>query len=181
MGKGKDMRGGWGLNFRRQSPMNERKIGGWYIALYPRGVVCNEERRYHWAFLIGLKAEKGNVDIPSVRYHVKKAPVSGWVYEEKGVNDVRSMNTLLVRIIIAKVENEQYLINLLRNLPVQALAEIAKDGKCVGTSQLDWGTIEAFARQYAAQKTAAGRYEKAEDMLKPKLTYDLLEGKEVVA
>ncbi|KAF2183004.1 hypothetical protein K469DRAFT_728319 [Zopfia rhizophila CBS 207.26] len=135
-----------------------------YIALYPSGVVGNEESRYHWAFLIGPKAEKG-VDVPSVRYHVKNNPISGWTYEEKSVSDVRSTNTLLVRIVIAKVENEQRLINPLRNLPVnsdsnwrcrswvgQALVEIAKDGECV----------------------------KAEDMLKPKPTYDLLEGKETV-
>lgn len=58
--------------------------------------------------------------------------------------------------------------------------EIARDGRCVGTSNLNWGEIEAFARQYVTQKTAAGRYVKAEDMLKPKPTYDLLEGKETV-
>jgi hypothetical protein len=116
------------------------------------------------------------------------------VYEEKSVSDVRSTNTLLGRIVIAKVENEQRLINLLRNLPVvngdpswrcrtwvrTALAEIARDGTCVGTSELDWNKIEEFARQYIAEKTAAGRYTKAEDMLKPKPTYDLLERKEIV-
>jgi hypothetical protein len=125
---------------------------------------------------------------------VKNHPVSGWTYEEKSVSDVRSTNTLLARIVIAKVENEQRLIELLRNIPVvngdpnwrcrtwvaQALAEIAKDGNCVGSSQLDWRTVEAFARQYVAQKTTAGRYTKAEDMLKPKPTYDLIEGKETV-
>lgn len=58
--------------------------------------------------------------------------------------------------------------------------EIAKDGKCVGTSKLNWVEIEAFASQYVAQKTAEGRYTKAEHMLKPKPTYDLLEAKETV-
>ncbi|KAF2803005.1 uncharacterized protein BDZ99DRAFT_548366, partial [Mytilinidion resinicola] len=119
----------------------------------------------------------------------------GWTYEEKSVSDVRSTTTLLARIVIAKVKNEQRLIQLLRNVPVvngdmnrrcrawvaQALAEIAKDGNCVGSSQLDWRTVEAFARQYVAQKTTAGRYAKAEDMLKPKPTYDLIEGKETVS
>lgn len=181
-----------------------------YIALYPSGVVDNEERRfqemfpqhvgpanisrYHWAFLIGPKVEKG-VDVPGVRYHVKNHPISGWVYEEMGVSDVRTTNTLLARIVIAKVEDEQRLIGLLRRLPVvngdpnwrcrswigHALAEIAKDGKCVGTSRLEWQNIEVFARQYVAHKTGMGRYAKAEDMLKPKPTYDLLEGKETVA
>lgn len=92
------------------------------------------------------------------------------------------------------MENEQRLIKLIRDVLVvngdpnwrcrtwvaQALAEIAKDGNCVGSSQLDWKTVEAFARQYVAQKTAAGRYAKAEDMLKPKPTYNLVEGEEPV-
>lgn len=143
--------------------------------------------------LIGPKAEKG-VDVPGVRYHVKNNPISGWVYEEKTVSDIRATNTLLARIVIAKVEDEQCLVNLLRRLPVvngdpdwrcrswvgHALAEIAKDGNCVGTSRLDWENIEAFARQYVAHKTATGRYTKADDMLKPKPTYDLLEAKETV-
>jgi len=116
------------------------------------------------------------------------------MYESVNLNDVRSTNTLLARFVIAKVDNEQRLIQLLQNLPVvngdptwrcrtwiaQALVEIAKDGQCVGSSQLDWKTIEAFARQYVADKTAAGRYANAQDLLLPKPTYDLLEGKETV-
>ncbi|KAE9972322.1 hypothetical protein BLS_004073 [Venturia inaequalis] len=164
-----------------------------YIALYPSGVTGNEERRYHWGFLIGPKEEK-SINTPGVRCHVKNHPLTGWTYEEKDVNDVQSTNTLLARIVIAKVEREQRLIELLRNVPVvngdpnwrcrtwiaQALAEIAKDGNCVGSSQLNWETIEEFARQYVAQKTASGRYTKADDMLKPKPTYDLIKGKESV-
>ena len=132
--------------------------------------------------------------MPGIRYHVKNHPISGWVYEEKTVGDVRATNTLLARIVIAKVENEQRLVGLLRRLPVvngdpnwrcrswvgQALEEIAKDRNCVGTSRLNWQEVETFARQYVAHKTAAGRYAKAEDMLKPKPTYDLLEGLETV-
>lgn len=150
--------------------------------------------RYHWAFLIGPKAEK-SVDTPGCRYHVKNLPITGWTYEEKTVNDVQSTNTLLARILIAKVENEQRLIQLLRNVPIvnsesnwrcrswiaHALAEIEADGTCVGSSQLQWEIVEAFARQYIAQKTSVGRYARAEDMLRPKPTYDLIAGKEIVA
>lgn len=63
-------------------------------------------------------------------------------------------------------EHDGGLISLLRNLPVvngdsdwrcrtwvgTALAEIANDGKRVGTSELDWSKIEAFSRQYIVQK-----------------------------
>lgn len=100
----------------------------------------------------------------------------------------------MARILIAKVEDEQRLIALLRRLPVvqgdpnwrcrtwvaSALAEIAKDGKCVGTAELDWPKIEAAARQYVAKKTASGRYGSSADMTKPKPTWDLVENKEIV-
>jgi hypothetical protein len=58
------------------------------------------------------------------------------------------------------------------------LAEIARDGKAVGTSELDWQKIEATVRQYVGEKAAAGRYQNAADMLKPKPTWDMLENKE---
>lgn len=61
-----------------------------------------------------------------------------------------------------------------------ALVEIAKDGNCVGTADLNWQKIEAFARQYVGTKSASGRYGSGIDMLKPKPTWDLLENKESV-
>ncbi|KAL2074290.1 hypothetical protein VTL71DRAFT_8068 [Oculimacula yallundae] len=75
-------------------------------------------------------------------YHVKNSPFNGWVYDEQNFTDVRSTNTLLARIVIAKVENEKRLIDLLRNLPVinndpdwtcrswlaKASSDIARDG-----------------------------------------------------
>ncbi|KAF2001743.1 hypothetical protein P154DRAFT_553474 [Amniculicola lignicola CBS 123094] len=160
-------------------PSNKSRL---YIALYPSGVVNNEERKYHWGFLIGPKVESKDV-IPGARYHVKNSPF-GWTYEEIPLENVRTTNSLLARILIAKIEDEQHLIALLRRLPVvqgdsnwrcrtwvaNTLAEIAKDGKC----------IEAFARQYVGNKTAGGRYRSAADILKPEPTWDMLESKESV-
>ena len=131
--------------------------------------------------------------IPGARYHVKNSPL-GWTYEEIILENVRTTNTLLVRIVIAKIEDEHRLIALFRGLPVvqgdsswrcrswiaSALAEIAKDGKCVGSAELDWQKIEPFARRYVEEKTANGRYRSAADLLKPKPTWDLLENKESV-
>jgi hypothetical protein len=170
-------------------PSNKRRL---YIALYPSGVVNNEERRYHWGFLIGPKTETQSV-VPGARYHVKNS-VEGWRYEEVNVDNVRTTNSLLARFVIAKIEDEQRLIALLRRLPVvqndpnwrcrtwvaSALAQIAEDGKCVGTAQLNWHTIEAFARRYVADKAAGGRYNRGADMLKPKPTWDMLENRETV-
>jgi hypothetical protein len=132
--------------------------------------------------------------VPGVRYHVKNSPL-GWTFEEITLKNVKSTNSLLARILIAKIENEERLVALIRRVPVvqgdpnwrcrtwvaSVLAEIAKDGKCVGTAELDWAKIEPFARQYVRDKTASGRYQTADDMLKPKPTWDLLENQESIA
>ncbi|KAF2107556.1 hypothetical protein BDV96DRAFT_506016 [Lophiotrema nucula] len=168
-------------------PSNKNRL---YIALYPSGVANNEERKYHWGFLIGPKIESRE-EVPGARLHVKNSPL-GWTFEEIPLQNVRNTTSLLARILIAKIEDEQRLINILRSLPViqsdpnwrcrtwvaGALAEIAKDGKCVGTAELNWDKIEAFARSYVANKTASGRYQSGTDMSKPKPTWDMLENKE---
>ncbi|GAB1311873.1 hypothetical protein MFIFM68171_02083 [Madurella fahalii] len=64
-----------------------------YIALYPSGVVINEERRYHWSFLIGPKVED-KPQVPGMRYHVKNHPIQGWVYEEVPLANAQSTPTI---------------------------------------------------------------------------------------
>ncbi|KAI1120106.1 hypothetical protein F5Y10DRAFT_273405 [Nemania abortiva] len=171
-------------------PSNKNRL---YVALYPSGVSNNEERKYHWAFLIGPKAERGKV-VPGTRYHVRNSAVQ-WKYEENELENVQNTTNLLARILIAKIEDEQRLIALLRQLPViqgdpnwrcrtwiaSALAAMAEDGKCVGTAKLDWQKIEALARQYVKGKVEAGRYQSGEDVLGPRPTWDMLENKETVA
>lgn len=129
-----------------------------------------------------------------MRYHVKNRPVEGCVYEEASLTDVRNTNSLLARILIAKVVDEERLIKIFRSIPIvqddpnwrcrtwvtHALKVIAEDGKAVGTSQLDWEKIEATARDYVGQKTTSGRYQKVEDLMGPKPTYDILQGQETV-
>lgn len=143
--------------------------------------------------MIGPKAENRDA-VPGSRYHVKNT-LSRWTYEESSIRNVRNTNNLLARILIAKVEDEQGLIALFRRLPViqddsnwrcrtwiaSALAEIARDGKCVGTAELDWQKIETFARQYVGDKTVGGRYQSAVDALKPTPTWDMLGNKEIVS
>ena len=58
---------------------------------------------------------------------------------------------------------------------------IAKDGKAVGTSKLDWTEIEELGRRYVAEKTAAGRYNELARLEGPRPTWDILENKETVA
>lgn len=96
--------------------------------------------------------------------------------------------------MIAKIEDEDRIVEIIRNTPVvqndpnwqcrtwvaDVLSRTAQDGGAVGTAELDWAKIEPVAREYVANKTAAGRYLHREDMLLPKPTWDMLLGKEVV-
>jgi len=171
-----------------------------YIALYPSGVVNNEERKYHWAFLIGPKVENA-AQVPGRRCHVKNrlnpnpdGPGSLWQYEETELQNVQNTNTLLIRVMIGKVENLERLLGIFRSIPVvqndpgwrcrswcaNALAAIAKDGKAVGTSVLDWQRIELAARRYVGEKSAQGRFATSELLLRPKPTWNLLENKEII-
>lgn len=157
--------------------------------------------RFHWAFLIGPKVEK-TAQVPGRRCHVKNrlnpnphGISSIWEYEEVQIPNVQNTATLLVRVVIGKVENLGRLLEILRSIPViqndpgwrcrtwcaNALTAIAKDGTAVGTSVLDWQRIEQAARRYAGDKTVQGRFASAALLLGPKPTWDLLENKEIVA
>ncbi|KAJ9413274.1 hypothetical protein FOXG_21994 [Fusarium oxysporum f. sp. lycopersici 4287] len=106
--------------------------------------------RYHWGFLIGPKNEKG-AKVSGIRHHVKNHPIRSWIYEEIPLSNVRSTNNLLARIVIAKIEDEGRLVDIIRNTPVaqndpnwryrtwvaQALSQIAQDGMATGTAELD--------------------------------------------
>ncbi|OBT95613.1 hypothetical protein VE01_05895 [Pseudogymnoascus verrucosus] len=133
-----------------------------YIALYPSGAtgdVTPEERQYRWGFLVGPKAEKSK-EVPGTRYHVKNSIVTGWNYEELSLRDVQNTTTLLARLLIAKIEDDERLKEVFRTTPFvqndpnwrcrtwveQVLARIISDGGIVGTSQLDWRAIEQTGR-----------------------------------
>ncbi|OAR01096.1 hypothetical protein LLEC1_05445 [Akanthomyces lecanii] len=165
-----------------------------YIALYPSGVVNNDERKYHWGFLIGPKNESKQ-QVPGLRCHVKNHPVQGWTYEEVELPNVRSTNSLLARIVIAKIEDKKRLLKILRQTPVvqsdpdfrcrtwiadTLLRPANSESSVVGTSQLNWDKIERKARRYVEKKAAAGRYSEAGRMLEPKPTWDMMEQKELV-
>lgn len=53
-----------------------------------------------------------------MRYHVKNPPLGGWKYEEIPLTNVQQTTTLLGRILIAKIENEERLVGIIRNVPV---------------------------------------------------------------
>jgi hypothetical protein len=117
-----------------------------------------------------------------------------WEYEEIQLQNVQNTTTLLVRVMVGKIEDLTRLITILRRIPVvqndpgwrcrtwcaNALAAIAADGKAVGTSVLDWQQIEQAARWYTGQKTAEGRFATSVLLARPKPTWDLLANKEII-
>ncbi len=130
-----------------------------------------------------------------MRYHAKNSPIHGWVYEEAPLANVKSINNLLARILIAKIEDEARLVDIFRNTPIvqnnpdwrcrtwvaDALSKIIADGRAVGTSQLDWGEIEKLARDYVARKTAQGRYAGGGRYDAAEPTWNLIDGEELIA
>ncbi|KAK3942109.1 hypothetical protein QBC46DRAFT_81541 [Diplogelasinospora grovesii] len=163
-----------------------------YVALYPSGVIGSEEKRYHWGFLTGPKLENQPM-IPGMRYHVRNSANGQWIYEERPLVDVQASGTLLGRFLIAKVEDEERLVQIFRENPVvqgddnwrcrhwvaEALRRINEDGTAVGTSVLDWDKIQAWAREYIGKKTADGRYANGTPVGTPRPTWDMLENKEL--
>ncbi|KAF2170320.1 hypothetical protein M409DRAFT_19142 [Zasmidium cellare ATCC 36951] len=165
-----------------------------YVALHPCGTNIDEKNKYRWSFLVGPKKESAN-PTPGTRFRVKNSP-SRWVYEETHLSNVQMTKQLLARILIAKVEDYERLVSILRNVPIvqgdpswrcwswiaSALEMLEKDGKAVGTAELNWDKIEAKGRQYVAQKTANGRYEDGINVLeKPRPTWDLIDNKETIS
>ncbi|KAI0892497.1 hypothetical protein F4806DRAFT_232633 [Annulohypoxylon nitens] len=166
-----------------------------YIALYPSGNTSERlDLKYHLAFIIGPKNEDGE-KVPGTKFHIKNSPGGGWQYVEDPLPDVQTEVRLLVRILIAKITDENQLIEVFRNTPIfqkdptfncriwviDALSRLSNNRKVVGTSQLDWKMIEDRARSYVAVKTVMGRFGEGQDMTKPKPTWNLLEDKEVVS
>lgn len=132
--------------------------------------------------------------VPGMRCHVKNSPFGGWIYEEVSLQNVKNTTTLLARIMIAKVEDQNRLLSIFRETPViqddpewrcrtwiaDVLQRISRDGHAVGTSELDWVKIETFARNYVARKANEGRYMHGADMAKDKPMWNLIEGKEAI-
>ncbi|KAK4251325.1 hypothetical protein C7999DRAFT_10978 [Corynascus novoguineensis] len=58
-------------------------------SLYRSGVTNNEERKYHWGFLVRPKHER-DMEVPGTRYHVKNHPVQGGCPARERVGVIRA-------------------------------------------------------------------------------------------
>ncbi|ETS83079.1 hypothetical protein PFICI_04955 [Pestalotiopsis fici W106-1] len=102
---------------------------------------------------------------------------------------------ILVRILVGKVKNREWLESILRSIPIredqtgwncvswvqEAVESLAVDNRALGTAVTDWETVRDTLLWYVQQKAAEHRFDgKAEpdsfDRLKV-ATYDLVDAK----
>ncbi|KAL9103654.1 MAG: hypothetical protein Q9163_001313 [Psora crenata] len=172
-----------------------------YDALYARGAASTMpggEDAYHWSLMTGpRKEDRGS---RGLRYHAKdKSRASGqsvWEFEERGLTVGMATQMLLVRILVGKVDKSNRLRDILRRVPVvqgdrswncviwvkNALEALQKDGKAMGTCQLDWKIIRDTSMRYIQHKKKQHRFDgKAEFDISNSATFDMPEGRETIA
>lgn len=121
--------------------------------------------------------------------------MSAWVFEELTVS-MLTTQMILVRVVLAKVENVEKLVQLLRQIPIrqgeegwncvywvkEALAQVEKSKGVVGTSVLDWETLRDAALTYCQRKKDEHRFDgKGKYDTQRVATYDLIQKKETIA
>ncbi|KAK6603900.1 hypothetical protein H4I95_05803 [Botrytis cinerea] len=151
-----------------------------YIALYARGgkpKMPEKEDTYHWGLIVGpkkrLKIHEGRVFTPR-RF---------------------STQMLLVRVMVAKIENYDRMLQILRAIPIrskdegwncvgwvrEALVELQNDGKTLGTAVIEWTTVRDAAMNYYQKKKDEHRFDGVVEWKTTKVaTFDLIDGKEII-
>jgi hypothetical protein len=133
-----------------------------------------------------------------MRYHAKERPKQGggseWYFEERDC-PLAPTNMLLVRIMIAKVENNSQLTSILRSTPIkqgeqgwncvlwikEALEKFEADDKVLGTSVIEWERVRDGAMTYCQRKKDQHRFDGKGNFDMSKVpTYDLIERKEKI-
>ena len=145
----------------------------------------------HWSFLVGPKTEmEGGY---GMRYHAKGRPkqggVSEWYFEERDC-PLAPTNMMLVRIMIAKVEDNDQLLSVLRSTPIrqgehgwncvswikEALEKLEANGKALGTSVTEWGKVRDDVMTYSQRKKDQHHFDGRGNFDISKVpTYDLIE------
>lgn len=119
---------------------------------------------------------------------------SVWAFEERETG-MGQTAMILVRVMVAKVESNERTKAILRGVPMKggepgwncvvwvqdALEELHRDSKALGTSISSWETIRDAAMQYVDRKKREHRFDdqgSVKSSLVP--TWDLLAGKETI-
>jgi hypothetical protein len=176
-------------------PSNKDRL---YVCLYARGgssVMPDRKDEYHWAFMIGPKAE--NEHTRGTRYHVQDHITSSgkkqWAFQERSVS-LSATNMLLIRVMVGKVNRLDRLLSALHSVPVrqvhgwncviwlqEALRAIEADKKALGTCVTEWSLVKNTAMRFCQQKKREHRFklESKFDRTKPP-TLDLVRNKVII-
>ena len=180
-------------------PSNQDRL---YVALYGQGNSApGPDDTYHWALITGPAHEVSGSR--GMRYHAKQAvseidPLrSTW---NRQVHDISMMPAamILIRIMVAEISDAGRTGAVLEAVPVvqddprwtcriwvkDALEALERDRGCLGARRLEWGDVEARAREYVEWKRETGRFRvpaPGEELRIVVPTYDLIEETETVA
>jgi hypothetical protein len=131
------------------------------------------------------------------RYHARERMTpegSQWVFEELSAS-MMTTKMILVRIMIAKIEDMDRLAQLLRQIPIrqgepgwncvlwvkEALSELEKSKKIIGTSVIEWKAVRDAAMAYCQQKRDQHRFDGRGDFDTSRVsTFDLIQKKETI-
>ncbi|KAL9581360.1 MAG: hypothetical protein Q9212_003951 [Teloschistes hypoglaucus] len=174
-----------------------------FVALYAREDLEPGADSYHWALIVGPELEPiPNEQQPkkqkSMRFHTTNRGRADWIFEDQNIDELGPA-LLIAKVVVAKVINIDRLQSVLRGVPVvqddpsfncsvwvhRALDAVQADAEVVSASQLDWPTVRDAANGYVQGKKRkyryAGRGRPGQCGLRQSPTYDLLEGREIVA
>lgn len=126
---------------------------------------------------------------------MKEGGVSEWLFEEVPTS-LTPTRMIMVRVLIAKIEDTDTLARLLRRIPIrqgqqgwncvywikEALSELRASKNIIGTSVVEWEAVRNAAMSYCQQKKDEHRFDgtvKIDVLRVP--TFDLIQGKEIIA
>jgi hypothetical protein len=116
-----------------------------------------------------------------------------WFFEERE-STMKSTSMLLVRVMVGKVENTAWLVEILRRVPIrqgepgwncvawvkEALGFLAADEKTIGTSELDWKKIRDTSMSYVRKKKEQHRFDGTRNFnITGPPTFDMIENIEL--
>ena len=132
------------------------------------------------------------------RYHARNHATaeadSVWAFEEVRTS-LMPTQMILVRVLIAKIENTDKLAQLLRQVPVkqgqqdwncvswvkEALSQLEVSTDILGTSVVQWEAVRNTAMSYCQKKRDQRRFDSAAKYDNTRVpTFDLIQGKETI-
>lgn len=145
---------------------------------------------------MGPKSDKN--EGRGARYHARNHATaeadSVWTFEEVRTS-LMPTQMILVRILIAKIENTDRLAQLLREVPVkqgqqdwncvswvkEALSQLEVSNGILGTSVIQWEAVRNAAMSYCQRKRDQRRFDSGTGYDTTRVpTFDLIQGKETI-